>query len=192
MNAAELRARVARGADLHTEFKLWPVGPGELAEVLVAFANTDGGQLFLGIADDRRIAGVDDPDTVTRGVDDAALNNCDPPVTVVQEVLLPEEADGAAVVVVNVPKGTMRPYKTQRGDHFYVKTSSGRRRASREELLRLFQAGSGIRRIVRLVRQATGRDIELQAGPEHFEVVLTIPRPASSGTNGPSGEYGQT
>lgn len=43
------------------------------------------------------------------------------------------------VIVVNIPKGDMRPYRTNRGI-YYIRTSSVRRQASREELLRLFQA----------------------------------------------------
>lgn len=104
---------------------------------LVAFANTDGGQLLLGIDDRREIVGVEDADRVHRQVDNVALNNCEPPVTVVQELVATE--DGRQVVVVNVPKGDMRPYRTNRGV-FYIRTTSGRRQASREELLRLFQA----------------------------------------------------
>jgi ATP-dependent DNA helicase RecG len=137
MDLAELRERIARWEDLHTEFKQWPVHPDDLAAGLVAFANTDGGQLILGVNEAREPVGVEDPDRVTREVDNAATNNCEPPFTVIQETLRPEK--GRTVVIVNVPKGDMRPYRTNRGV-FYVRTSSGRRQASREELLRLFQA----------------------------------------------------
>ena len=43
------------------------------------------------------------------------------------------------VLVVRVPKEPERPYRTNRGVH-YIRTASGRRQASREELLRLYQA----------------------------------------------------
>ncbi len=39
------------------------------------------------------------------------------------------------------------------------------------------RAGSGIRRIIRLVKESTGRNIEI--GLQDFEVRLTIPRKAS-------------
>jgi ATP-dependent DNA helicase RecG len=137
MNLVELGERIARWEGLHTEFKEWPVHPDDLAASLVAFANTDGGQLVLGVSESRAIKGVQDPDRVTRDVDNVAANNCEPPITVIQETLRPER--GGTVVVINVPKGDMRPYRTNRGV-FYIRTSSGRRQASREELLRLFQA----------------------------------------------------
>ncbi|HEX7180482.1 MAG TPA: RNA-binding domain-containing protein [Thermoanaerobaculia bacterium] len=137
MNSEELRERIEHWEDLHTEFKQWPVHPDDLAASLVAFANTDGGRLILGVSEAREVIGVEDPDRVARDVDNVAANNCEPPITVVQETLRPDGA--GTVVVVNVPKGDMRPYRTNRGV-FYVRTSSGRRQASREELLRLFQA----------------------------------------------------
>jgi len=140
VDLSELKERIARWEDLHTEFKQWPVQPDDLAAGLVAFANTDGGQLVLGVSDNRQIVGVDDPDNVTHFVDNIATNSCEPPVTVIQEVLLLADApEKKAVVVVNIPKGEVRPYRTNRGV-FYVRTTSGRRQASREELLRLFQA----------------------------------------------------
>ncbi len=139
MNLLELQERIAQWEDLHTEFKEWPVRPDDLAASLVGFANTDGGQLIIGVTNDRAAVGVNDPDGVAREVDNVAANNCEPPVTVVQEVLRLGGEVKKAVVVVNIPKGEMRPYRTNRG-RYYIRTTSGRRDASREELLRLFQA----------------------------------------------------
>jgi ATP-dependent DNA helicase RecG len=136
MNVTGLRERISAWEDLHTDFKEQIDSADELAKDLVCFANTDGGQLILGVADDRSISGIDDVDATNRSVDNVAFDNCNPPVTVVQEVL---EVDGSRVVVVNVPKGDQRPYSTIRG-RYYVRTTSGCRPASRQELLRLFQA----------------------------------------------------
>lgn len=138
MDLIELRERIARWENLHTEFKEWPVHRDTLAAALVAMANTDGGQLVLGVTEQRRIIGVEDADSAAQVVDNVARNNCEPPVTVVQEVLHPEESE-KPVLVVNIPKGEMRPYRTNRGV-YYIRTTSGNRHASREELLRLFQA----------------------------------------------------
>ena len=136
MDITELRERILRWENLHTDFKERIFSPDELAKDLVCFANTDGGQLIIGVAKDRTSKGVDDPDRVNRDVDNVAFNNCEPPITVVQEVL---DDNGRKIVVVNIPKGDHRPYRTNKG-RYYVRTSSGCRDASREELLRLFQA----------------------------------------------------
>lgn len=110
MNLAEVEERISRWEDLHTEFKEWPVHPDDLAASLVAFANTDGGQLILGVSESREIKGVQDPDRVARDVDNVAANNCEPPITVIQETLRCE--DGSTVVVINVPKGDMADGRT--------------------------------------------------------------------------------
>ena len=143
MNLAELTTRLEKGEDLHTELKEWPIPPDDLAPSIVAFANTDGGQVILGVDNQRRVVGIDENevDRATRLVDNVAFNNCEPPVTVVQEILRDEQS--RAVAVVNVPKGDQRPYRTNRGV-YYVRTTSGRRQASREELLRLFQSAESL------------------------------------------------
>ncbi len=164
MNLAELQDRIRRGEDLHTEFKAWPIHTDDLANSLIAFANTDGGQLILGVADDGRPVGVEDPAAAMQTVDQVAYNNCRPPLTVVQETV---QADGATVVVVNVPKGDQRPYQTNK-DLFYVRTTSGRRRASRQELLRLFQAAESFFYDETVVLQAGLRDLDSRA----FETFL--------------------
>ena len=133
-----LQDRIARGEGLHTEFKAWPIRPDDLAATIVAFANSDGGQLLLGVSDDGRLEGLQrsELDQALQFVDNVSFNNCEPPVTVLQETTA---LDDRVIVAVNIPKGDARPCRTNRGVH-YIRTSSGRRQASREELLRLLQA----------------------------------------------------
>lgn len=86
MDLGELRERIRQGENLHTDLKERLGVPRELSKDLVCFANTDGGQLIIGVRDDGVLVGVDDPDRVSRMVDNVAFNNCEPPLTVVQEV----------------------------------------------------------------------------------------------------------
>ena len=166
MDLAELLVRIDNWENLHTEFKVWPVRPDDLAAVLVAFANTDGGELILGVSEQREISGIEDSDRVFREVDNVAANNCEPPITVIQETVRSE--DGKTAVVVRIPKGDMRPYRTNRGV-FYVRTSSGRRQASREELLRLFQATESLYYDETPLPRLSIKDLDLAA----FESYLT-------------------
>jgi len=164
MNLSELKERINRWENLHTDFKESFESNRELAKDLVCFANTDGGQLVFGVAKDRRIVGVDDPDGLFSKVDDVAVQHCEPPLTVVQEQL---DVDGKKVVIVNIPKGDQRPYRTISGQH-YVRTTSGCRQASREELLRLFQATESLYYDETPLPRLRLADIDLSA----FEIFL--------------------
>ena len=169
--SADPSAQLARGESLHTEFKAWPIMPDDLAAAIVAFANTDGGRIFLGV-DDLGVAvgGIGDLDRATQFVDNVAFNNCSPPVTVLQETV---ETAGGTVLAVNVPKGDDRPYRTNRGVH-YIRTSSGRRHASRGELLRLFQASESLFYDETPIRRSTPSDRDESATDEMLEAIQEL------------------
>jgi ATP-dependent DNA helicase RecG len=137
MDLLELQQRIAKWEDLHTEFKEERVSSNTLADAIVSFGNTDGGQLVIGVNQNKNVVGVTNTDQTMQRIDQIAYNNCIPPVTVIQETVITEER--LNVVVINIPKGDQRPYQTNQG-HYYIRTTSGKRRASRQELLRLFQA----------------------------------------------------
>ena len=159
VRSSDLSTRLRRGENLHTEFKAWPIPADDLAAAIVAFANTDGGQVFLGVDNRGGAVGVGDLDRTTQFVDNVAFNNCSPPITVLQETV---EIGGVVVVAVNVPKGDDRPYRTNRGV-YYVRTSSGRRHASREELLRLFQSSESLFYDETPVRRSAPSDLDEDA-----------------------------
>jgi len=140
MNLAELQKRIAKWEDLHTDFKERFTSNREMTKDLVCFASTDGGQLIFGVSGDKHIVGVDDPDWLFNKVDDIAFQHCEPPITVVQESL---GVGSKTVIVVNIPKGDQRPYRTNSG-LYYIRTTSGCRQASREELLRHFQSSESL------------------------------------------------
>jgi ATP-dependent DNA helicase RecG len=140
MTPDELRARIARWELPHSEFKQAVDSKLELAKDIVCFANSDGGQLIVGVSKDRTVVGVADVDALLLRVDDVAFHSCTPPVTVIPETV---ELDGKDVVVLNIPKGDQRPYATRDGRH-YIRSGTRCRVASREELLRAFQAAHAL------------------------------------------------
>lgn len=167
----DLSAQLARGEGLHAEFKTWPIPPDDLAAAIVAFANADGGRVFLGV-DDSGVAagGIADLDRATQLVDNVASNNCSPPVTVLQETV---ETAGGTVLAVNVPKGDHVPYQTGWGA-YYVRTSTGRRYPSRGELLRLFQASESLFYDETTVRRSTPSDRDESATDEMLEAIQEL------------------
>jgi predicted HTH transcriptional regulator len=59
MNEAELLQIVERGEDSRHQFKSDETNADAIAAELAAFANSGGGQLFLGVADRGRVTGLD-------------------------------------------------------------------------------------------------------------------------------------
>ena len=58
MKLQELEYLVSKGEDQLLEFKLKASFPEKIVREMVAFANSDGGQLFIGVDDDGRISGL--------------------------------------------------------------------------------------------------------------------------------------
>jgi ATP-dependent DNA helicase RecG len=164
MSPDELRERILRWEDPHTDFKAKIDSKEELAKDLVCFANSDGGQVVVGVANDRTIAGVDDPDALMLLVDDVAFHRCRPPVTVVPEVVPVSDLN---VVVLNIAKGDQRPYSTGSG-HYYVRAGARCRQASREELLRLFQASQALFYDELALRSLDLTDLDMDAVSRHL------------------------
>lgn len=159
MNLADLLLRIARGENLHTEFKRWPVASKDLAAELVALANTDGGQVLLGVSDAGEILGIAGVlDEALQFVDNVAAT-CSPSVTVLQETV---DSQGRVAVVVSVPQGDARPYRTSDG-HYYIRTTSGRRDASQAELRRLFQRAGSLYYDETAISESTIDDLDTDA-----------------------------
>jgi hypothetical protein len=109
------------------------------------------------VADHGAVVGVPDLDALLLRVDDVAFNLCAPPVTVVLETIT---IDGHDVVVLQIPKGDHRPYSTKDG-RYYVRSGARCRSASREELLRLFQASRALFYDEQALPWLTQQDLDL-------------------------------
>ena len=139
MDKVELLEIVKKGEDSYTEFKEEKVHSDKLASEIVAFANTEGGNLIIGISDNGEILGVADTDKEMQRIDNICANNCEPTVYATIEKLI---IDDKKILIVKIPKGPLRPYRTNRGIH-YIRTASGKRIASAGEL-RLIHQASGV------------------------------------------------
>jgi ATP-dependent DNA helicase RecG len=162
MNESELQERIKKGEDFHTEFKETLPNKNKIIKEIVGFANTDGGQLIFGVTDTGEIPGIENVDESMRVIDDLAYQQCEPPITVIQETI---KLHNKIILIVNIPKGTQRPYKTSSGQ-YYIRSSNRCRQASREELLRLFQSGESIYFDETTVHRANFKDIDLDSFEE--------------------------
>lgn len=170
MTELELRDQIARGENLHTEFKGGLPDKEALAKSIVCFANTDGGQLIIGVGDAGEILSVADLDASMRLIDDVAFNRCEPPITVLQETLRVEDK---AVLIANIPKGSQRPYRTDSG-LYYIRSANKCRQASRDELLRLFQATESLYFDESVIFRASLKDLNLDYFDEFLKMHVGI------------------
>ena len=137
------------GEDGRTEFKEVRFGnrgvvspdTEELAGELVAFANAEGGVVFLGVDDSGTVRGIPPEriDAVEHWALNVATHNCDPPIRpIVRKALLPgEDGDDERVLLAEVPRG-LYVHRTS-GGRCYARLGSTKRDLTPPELARLFQ-----------------------------------------------------
>ena len=109
-----------------------------MAGEIVAFSNTTGGRIFIGVNDDGSVRGLSGADVarLNQLVANAASQNVRPAVNPLTDNV-PHPA--GTVMVVSIPEGISKPYMDRNGA-IWVKSGPDKRRAtSREELQRLFQ-----------------------------------------------------
>ena len=127
----------------NVEFKReWSDG---IKKTMVAFANTDGGALYLGVADDGEAVGIDDPDQCVLKAMQVAGNAIRPDITLCTDARV-EDFEGKAIVVVEVQRGTSRPYylaeKGVRPAGVYVRQGSMTAPASESAILSMIKESS--------------------------------------------------
>ena len=90
-----------------TEFKREYVE--DIKNTIIAFANCDGGTLYIGVDDDGTVYGVDDVDGTMLRVTNAVRDAVRPDITMFVE-FRSDVMDEKPVVCVSVQRGTARPY----------------------------------------------------------------------------------
>ncbi len=118
----------------------------DIKYAVLAFANTDGGKIYIGINDDGSIQGVDNPDTVMLQAMNMIRDAIRPDVTVSVECDT-ESMQGKNVVVLTIQRGTARPYylasKGIRPAGVYVRQGASSVPASETAILQMIKETSG-------------------------------------------------
>ncbi len=139
METSELIEVIARGEDTRNQFKENIYNIDSLAAEIVAFSNSGGGKIYIGVEDKNgTVPGLsrDDISRLNQLISNAATQSVKPPVNPITENV--SHPDGL-VMVVTIPDGISKPYMDNKGA-IWVKSGSDKRKASREEIQRLFQS----------------------------------------------------
>lgn len=155
MTVDEIKKIIQNGENSYIEFKEENIRAKELAEEIVAFSNSEGGVILLGVDDEGNIKGVEEY-KIEETIMNICRNSCIPHVVPLLEII---EVENKRIIVITVPKGCNKPYYTI--DHkYYIRVGTTKRIASKEELLRLFQARGSLRYDIPQVEGTSIKDLK--------------------------------
>ena len=142
----DLKRVVAQGEGLHLEFKRKAAFPEKIVREMIAFANTKGGVLLVGIADDKTIPGLKYPEDESHVIREA-LKKCKPALQFKETFIAVGNA--RTVIQYNIPESKRKPHYQiiGLGKESYVRVHDQSIRASKEmrEIARRDQRKKDIR-----------------------------------------------
>lgn len=110
MKSGDLLDLIETGENLTCEFKRKFSTAEKIAREMIAFANTKGGYLIIGVDDDKKIVGVESEKSESELILDAAQNYCEPPLKVNIDYV---ELKGKELVVVEIFESDFKPHRLQ-------------------------------------------------------------------------------
>lgn len=128
-----LEAIIEVGESYQVEFKRNV--NSDISKEIVAFANSSGGRIFIGIDDDGTIPGI----TVTNELKarvQSITRDCDPPINVELEAF-------SNVLIIYVPEGTNKPYRCTNG--FYIRSGASCAKLSTQEIIEFIKSEGKLR-----------------------------------------------
>jgi ATP-dependent DNA helicase RecG len=142
----------------------------DIKKEIVAFANCNGGRLYVGVNDDGTVVGLDNPDDAALQISNMVRDAIKPDVTmfVHYETI---EVDGKKVVAVDVQRGIDRPYyiakKGMRPEGVYVRQGYSSVPATDAAIRRMIKETDGDRfENMRSLNQ----DLSFQATESEFQL----------------------
>ncbi|HWG37824.1 MAG TPA: ATP-binding protein [Terriglobales bacterium] len=140
----ELASLIANGENSGVEFKRGTEQNFDLAKELVAFSNSDGGVVLLGVEDDGSITGVTRP-----RLEEWVMTTCRDkirPAIIPRFENIKDAVTGMTVAMISVPRGYgVYSRWHENSQRYYIRVGSQSREATTEELARLFQQRRALR-----------------------------------------------
>jgi ATP-dependent DNA helicase RecG len=133
MTQEALEAVVQAGESYHAEFKRNV--SSDISKEIVAFANSSGGRIFIGIDDDGTIPGIAVTNELKARVQSMA-RDCDPFINMELETF-------NNILIIHVPEGTNKPYRCANG--FYIRSGAGCAKLSTQEIIEFIKSEGKLR-----------------------------------------------
>lgn len=157
-----LKELVKRGEGEHVEFKLKSNHPEKIVREIVAFANSGGGKLFVGVGDDKSIKGLKDAEedeySLTKAIDKYIF-----PKIAYKREKIPISSD-RDVLLLTIPRSVDKPH--------YVVDDTGNRQAYIRVEDKSIQASREMKEIMR--RGRGERDVRFQYGEKEEKLMKLL------------------
>lgn len=158
---------IALGEDENREFKQTIDNAESLASEIVAFANSNGGTLYIGVDDTGNITGLDNPDVAFQTITNICRDRCIPPISPVCEQ---QNVQGKDILILAVKPDLnwAKPYRTA-GGRFYIRSGRDKKDATGRELMRIAQAAGELHYDESPLITTTMDDLSLDAFADYHE-----------------------
>ena len=176
MTADELREIIACGETSTVQFKLKFSTAKQIAEEMVAFANSKGGMMVFGVEDKTgQIIGLSysEIQKLSNEVSTVANDQVRPVIYLQTEVVI---VDGKRLLVAYVNQGSNKPYKTLSGNIWVKQGSDKRRIVENNEILSLFQASGSYHADEAVISGTSMTDLEVAYINDYFQRVYGKPK----------------
>jgi ATP-dependent DNA helicase RecG len=137
---ADLTLALAAGEGQYVEFK--EQVSDNLAREMVAFANASGGSIYVGVADNHQLKGVNLSNRLLSQVQDIA-RHYEPPVSVTLMPFKYPNNRGVTLLRIVVAEGREKPYGCSAG--YFLRTGPSSQKMNRGELVRFLRGVGEVR-----------------------------------------------
>ena len=127
MTDKQIKNLILTGEGYHIEFK--QALDKTLIEEVCAFANSSGGYILMGVADDKTIKGIDTSNKFRSQIQDL-LSRLQPKLDMVVEVK-------KNLIIIHVPEGKEKPYGCPKG--FFMRVGANSQKMTRNEIISFFK-----------------------------------------------------
>lgn len=172
MDSLEILEIISKGEDSLHQFKVDITNATSLASEMVAFSNTTGGLILIGIDNNNNIIGLSDNDVrrINQLISNSASDHVKNPINPITENIV---VGDKKIIVVKVEEGLDKPYLDNTGA-VWVKSGSDKRRVtSKEELRRLFQSSDIFHADEIAVHSATIEELDLPFFKDFCRIVYS-------------------
>jgi predicted HTH transcriptional regulator len=160
MTQAELSKLIQGGESSHVQFKEHFSDDLKMAHEMIAFSNTKGGLIIIGINDKSgEITGIayDEIQETNKRAVNVASQFIFPPIRIETETV---EVKQKQLVVLTIEEGLEKPYKDRNGIAYLKNGSDKRKVTSNEEFSRLLESGGYLHPDERVIEDSSIGDLD--------------------------------